>query len=352
VAPWPERPPGARWTRLSRPTAFGWYGFWGVFGLPPEPWPRPPAGGEWDRPTFGPPGTVWGPFSGSSVLQREGLVGESVPAKLLYLLRKLGVRTVDGSGSWTVPEVFAYPAVPVNEEDLPVPMHFVRTAIVGAIGTDEQLVHVLNWRHSTTENAPMDRAAVAAFGGVVRDKWQAFLNATTTGSGTVKSLLGTQLTYTEVRSAYLVQPEEGAAPDWVVPTQVAAFNQATSKGTSPSQPLPYEVALALTHNTNFRGPRFRGRIYLGVLSKDLVGTDGQFLSPTVQQIAAAYGTAFVAGVAEATDYELHVCSLKYATSAPVIGVKAGHVPDSQRRRRKNRPENFVQAWGSPVGSLV
>jgi hypothetical protein len=43
-------------------------------------------------------------------------------------------------------------------------------------------------------------------------------------------------------------------------------------------------------------------------------------------------------------------SNKYATSAKVIGTRVGVVPDSQRRRRRSKPEAYTQVAGGPIGS--
>lgn len=223
------------------------------------------------------------------------------------------------------------------------PMLWIRTAIVGRIGNDEEFVHTLQWRHSTTENAPAGAAEAKTVGDAVRDGIAGWFGAN-------RSKFPSEVSYTEVRSSVLSQVEPNTKPEWPLSTQVSPFAATGMNGSGGGVSLPYEVSCALSLNTNWRGSsRFRGRLYLPPMIVGVMTSGGQFDSMQVEPIASGFGTAVLAGVEAATDYEAHVISQKFGTSAKITGVRVGKVPDSQRRRRRDRPEAYFQAWGNPVG---
>jgi hypothetical protein len=332
--PWPDRPESAQ----------NFSTFWLVRRLPPQPFPQ--EGYDYaadDR--FGPSGTLW-VFTIEALIDRQNVLGTSAATKLAIekLIKKLGVKLPPlGSTSWTVPIATGGPAA--EQEVVPnMPMDWIRTQVVAQLNVDEEIVHVLNWRHSTQENAPLDNATVKLVGNAVRDAWAAWFTP-------LKDRFHTDLTYLEVRSAALHQDAPATKPTWPLATQVSPFTQ-PMKGTSPNVALPYEVAMALSLNTNFRGTsRFRGRLYLGALPTTFMSSNGNFDRGTCSQLGQTFGQFVLGGVETATDYECHIISQKYATSAKVTGVRTGVVPDSQRRRRKDRVEGYVQNWGTPVGGL-
>jgi len=332
--PWPERPENAQ----------DFDTFWLVRGLPPEPFPLEDYP-YWEEPAvFGPPGTRW-VYPISELIDREAAPGtasavKAAAGRLLALLKTKSPPA--GSAGWEVPGTA--PAVPQTPQEAPVPMLWIRTQIVAALSTDEEVVHVHNWRHSTQENAPLDATTVKIVGNAVRNGFAQFLS-------TQGAKFPTALQYKEVRASALTQVNPGEDPEWPLPTQVSPF-AANTGGTASDITLPYEVACCLTLNTNTRGTsRFRGRTYLGPFSAGMMGSNGNFDPTKVNALATAFGTDVIASVEASTDYELHVISQKYGTSAKVTGVKVGQVPDSQRRRRRDRVENYYQAWGSPVGAL-
>jgi hypothetical protein len=323
------------------------WGSWQCSGAPPAPWPQePPAG--YSHALFGPPGTQWFMWED----EYNEAIGNASEGVLRWMLRKLRPWTSpQGAGGyiWTAPDPLAEPADPV--EDPPMPMTWIRTAINATIGTDEQVVHVLNWRHSTQENAPVDAATLKTVGDAVRDAWTDMWDEAVGGTGVFSGKFPTSLVYREVRSSLLVQEAPAAKPNWPLPTAVSPFGNGMA-GTGVATPLPYEVACGVSFNTNWRGTsRFRGRLYLGPLTVSVMGADGQFNPVQTDGLGTLIGTKVVAAVEAATDYELHIVSQKFGTSAKVTGIRMGETPDSQRRRRRNRPESYQQVWGSPVGAL-
>lgn len=329
--PWPNRPGYAQDFDL----------FWLCRRLPPQPFPDEDYNYGADS-RFGPAGTRW-VFSIESLIDRKNVVGTSAGTKLAIekLIKKFGIKVPPlGSTSWATPPEWAPPATAV-EQELLMPMDWVRTQVVGRLSTDEEVVHVLNWRHSTQENAPIDNAGLKAFSDVVRDKWVAFFTP-------IADRFAGDLAYTEVRTSLIRQAAAGEKPSWPLSTQVSPFTGLV--GTSPNPALPFEVALGISLNTNFRGTsRFRGRTYLGPLNVSVMAANGNYNRGTASQIGTAFGTFVVDAVQVATDHELHIVSQKYNTSAKVTGVRTGVVPDSQRRRRKDRVEGYVQNWGTAVG---
>jgi hypothetical protein len=329
---WPERPGNAQDFDL----------FWLVRGLPPLPFPDP-AFPYWEhRAEFGPPGTRW-IYPVEALIARESAPGvpQATRAAISRLVSGAGGKLPPaGSAGWVVPGT-----VPAPGSDLEVgsmAQVWIRTAVYGTIGAQEEVVHVLNWKHSTQENATLDNAVVKAVGDAVRNRFAAFFTAQ-------KALFTPDLTYVEVRSSALTQNGPGDKPEWPLSTQVSPF-AANLKGTGAQTTLPYEVALGLSLNTNWRGTsRFRGRTYLGPLNSGVMAANGLFAPNLVTPVGASFGTEVVAGVAADTEYELHVISQKYGTSAAITGVRVGVVPDSQRRRRRDQVENYAQAWGTPVG---
>lgn len=285
-------------------------------------------------------------FTLEQLYDRKAVLGTSAATKLA--IEKLGKKFVGkipplGSTSWVTPYGHNTPAAD-QEVELGPAMRWIRTQIVAALGTAEEVVHVLNWRHSTVENEAIDAPALKTFGQAVKTAWDLFLTDVTL-------FLPTDVVYTEVRTSVLNQTAPATKPDWELPTQVAAL-AAASKGTSTQPSLPYEVALGLSLNTNFRGTsRFRGRLYMPPLPSTVMQAGGRFNPATTSAIGAAFGTRVLQGVEAATDYEAHVISQKYGTSAKITGVRTGSIPDSQRRRRRDQVENFVQNWGTPVGAL-
>jgi len=346
-ADWPEAPPDATY---HSPSLFGWQGYgFTVAAVPPQPFPfiddptdTPPA-------LFGPGGTVW-VFRVSDVVERLTHL-DSTLTKLAIerALRKLRIH-IWGSGlyMWRTPERAGEPP--------PMAIRIIRATVHGKIGTDEEVAHVLNLRTSPTPDVDQDAAALKTLGGQLRDLWSDFLSTGVTpyGQGTqVRGYMPAQIQYDEIRLAYL-EIVPGVRPRYLVPTQYVPYAGLRTGGGGLAQPngtntpLPYEVAMALSFNTEFRGRSHRGRMYLGPLTAAVMGTDGNF-GDQAAAIGQAFGDKVVRGLVVNTGADLHVLSEKYGYSYPVQGVRVGRVPDSQRRRRRSRQEVYVQSYGQPVG---
>lgn len=340
---WPERPDIAQ----------DFDEFWLVRRLPPQPFPDDYDYGS-DRARYGPPGTVW-VFPWSSLIDRQTALGTTKATELAIerLLRKLSVDLPPtGSASWTTPLPLAPPADPVGA-----PMRWIHAVINAKYGDNETISHTLNFRTSPAPDVDQDAAALTTFGGQIRDAWTAFMK-TANGTGSAAgAFISGQVQYQEVTVAYLEQTQPATItthtsrktghpvkdftyprPTYLVPTQYVPFTPAVG-GTAAGTPLPFEVACCVSLGTGLRGPRNRGRLYLGGLTVDAMGGAGQFAASPTASFQAGIAR-FIHDINTSSGNRLHVVSRAYATSVGVNSVRVGLVPDSQRRRRRSRLESY------------
>jgi hypothetical protein len=348
--PWPERPDYAQDFDL----------FWlCAYHLPPEPWPDNPAtDAEWNA-LYGPPGTVW-TYSVQALINRLTVIGAGQAATALvnrYLSRIKELKLPPAhTMSWTNPG----PGSVFKEEYR---MRWIHCTVHGKVGTGEEVAHTFNLRTQPAPDIDQSPAQLTTLAGQIRDRWQAFLTTALPGGlPAVQNYLSGNLTYDEVRVAYLEQLAPGInkkgehdpakRPNWIVKTQYASFNPATAKGTGQvANDLPWEVAMCMTLNSNVRGRSFRGRSYLGPLSNGIMDPNGLLRPAIANGIAGAFGSVFVAGVNANTGAQFQVISRTHLSAAPIQGVRVGVVPDSQRRRRRSQLEAYTQVWGTAVGGL-
>lgn len=347
---WPEAPSDASYHDESNPIDWleGFRGHgWSVSAVPPGPFPfiTPP----YPRSLYGPPGTFW-TFDEAALAAHYTNLPPGVTVTAVNLaLRSLGVTV--GAGSllfWRTPEFVTEPTG--------VPMRWIHAEIIGKIGTVEQVAHTLSFRTNPAD-VDQDPAAIDTFLAQIGAAWTSFIHDTSVVN--VSEMLSGDLTYTEVRGAYLEQHGPATVtmvpgktrqkkhftyprPDYLVPTQYWQFPQGAVKGTGGTQ-LPWEVACVLSLQTGLRGPRNRGRFYLGPLAPAAMSTDGMF-SPAMQQVGRMFGEKFVSAINTTSGNRLHVVSRAYNTSVGVNGVAVGLVPDSQRRRRRSQQEASLGVW--------
>lgn len=227
-------------------------------------------------------------------------------------------------------------------------MRWILATIVGKVGTDESVSHTLKFRTSPTPDVDQSPEQLLTFGAQVRDAWGNFINAVVPPGLQLNQMFPSQLSYTEVRVAYLESTAPGSKgadgkfhypkPTYLVPTQYVPWATPVA-GRGASGPLPYEVACAMSLVTGVRGPRARGRVYLGPFDKGMMGTDGNFSAQNVDALATGFRD-FVHTLNTTTGNRLHVVSRMSNNSLGVNGVRVGLVPDSQRRRRRSRPELY------------
>lgn len=343
--PWPEHP------ILAAPAGDAWY----VKGFPPAPYPfqvNPP----FDHAKFGPAGTRW-VWTGGDVLDAITHVPETqlfLRIAMQDLYNKLCLdKPSTQLFAWQVPADDGAPNDPLEYG-----MRWIHATINAKLGDVETITHTMNFRTAPTADADQDQAAISTFAGQLRDIWATWMAAEigTTGK-TPASFLSTSVQYQDVTAAYLEQtagatlgtrPSHKSAglvrtfayprPTYLVDTQYAPFTPAVG-GTNNQPQLPNEVACCVSMQTGLRGPRNRGRLYLGGLTADLMASGGVFDATKVGQISTAMAD-LVHRINTGTGARLHVVSRAYATSVGINGVSVGQVPDSQRRRRRSQLENY------------
>lgn len=324
----------------------GWRGHgWSVPEPPPGPFPF--ISGPYPRARYGPPGTAY-VFSEADMFANLVDVPEAAfNWAVKQALRKLGATFGEGSLIfWRVP-----PEGSIYEGG-PMTFRWLRTTIVGTIGTTEGVSHVLNWRPATNPDQDMSDAQVQTFGDAVRDAWVNFFSGNT--NIITNSLFSKNLVYTEVRTAYMEQGapasftthqgKRGPVKDfhypratYLVPTKYSAIAPGAAAGQSNNADLPWEVACCLSLTTGQRGPRNRGRLYLGPLAQNAMATNGMF-GTGIEALVPNFRSLFANPLNASSGQKLMIVSRTYATALPVTGVTVGHTPDSQRRRRKKQPE--------------
>jgi hypothetical protein len=104
--------------------------------------------------------------------------------------------------------------------------------------------------------------------------------------------------------------------------------------------LPYEVACAVSLQTDHRGPSGRGRFYLPPFATQAM-TGGGVYDATAMANALEGSVALLHGIIAATPYVPLVVSPRRLILNEVTSVNVGHVPDSQRRRRRSQAEARV-----------
>lgn len=337
--------------------------FWVVHSLPPVPWPAG-TDGVIDHQAYGPTGTEW-LFNVGDYIDRLSmpLVHSALGAAAGALLQEAeavkvpfgttwGWRTPAGhdspaGGDWTVDRMS---------------IKVLRAVIHGKIGTLEEVAHVLHFRTDPQADVALTKADLDALAPNIQTAFKNFWGGqfSTSGNSPIGNLFRADLHYDEIRLAALtVTP--GVRPVYDVPTQFYPFTappvgSGGAGALAAGRGLPNEVAACLSFNTHLRGARHRGRLYLGPLTGAILDGDTGMFSTAVEGLGKAFGDLFVSGVATSTGglaggqgLKLHVLSQKFGESYEVTGIRTGHVPDSQRRRRRSIPEAYAQVWGTAPG---
>lgn len=114
-------------------------------------------------------------------------------------------------------------------------------------------------------------------------------------------------------------------------------------GGSPTLNLPVQITLAIGLRTPFRGPRFRGRIYLPCPQASLSGTTLGWSSGYTDAVAASTKTMLAAialwtGITPSGGDPAVVS--KYGEIHPLSGIWVGTIPDTMRSRRRSLVEAY------------
>jgi hypothetical protein len=101
--------------------------------------------------------------------------------------------------------------------------------------------------------------------------------------------------------------------------------------------LPYEVACAVTLQTNKRGPSGRGRFYLPPFGINSMAAGGVYITAGIQATLNGCAT-WLEAIKANTPYVPVVVSPRQLVLNEIVSVDIGKVPDSQRRRRRSQDE--------------
>ena len=115
--------------------------------------------------------------------------------------------------------------------------------------------------------------------------------------------------------------------------QSSDFSEVLTVTDTTKIPLPPQVACVVSWKTLLSGKSYRGRTYLGPLSKDNVDTLGK-LSSADQTVMVNAATALISGLSGMTPAaHLVVWSRKLGTFQPILNAHVGNYLDTIRRRR-------------------
>jgi hypothetical protein len=248
---------------------------------------------------------------------------------------------VGAAGQWPV----------IYEEGKVDVMRWVASTIRGTLGGVEQFQFGMNWGQPGADPDPDEAECLAAaedLAGVV----QSALATGHFGSNTMLGDFSSSVKFTEVGIVVKTQTT-GTSADGTGGNLEQAFDtqwfaypvgaQPTGSGTPVS--LPYEVATAVTLQTDHRGASGRGRLYLPPLHVNCMGAGGVYTTQVpdvcgkfVGEIFDEFGTS--------SGWEPVVVSRRRVQLHPITQVLVGVVPDSQRRRRRSQAEARVAAWSA------
>lgn len=105
--------------------------------------------------------------------------------------------------------------------------------------------------------------------------------------------------------------------------------------------LPYEVSCAVSLQTDQRGPRGKGRFYLPPFSQNSQVAGGLFQTAFIADLALAM-KGWLNDIKAATPYVPIVVSRRALQLHEITSLRIGHVPDSQRRRRRSQAEAYAE----------
>jgi hypothetical protein len=281
-------------------------------------------------PEWGSPGDEY-VFSAAAAVDRMASHG-SIPALIAQVLEDLGDFVV-GTKHWFVP------------------VRYARAQIHATLPGPEQIIHSLAYR-------PVDESVTVTPSVLVTlaQKLAVELGSMLAGPGP-GTWLSNSLIYNQINISYIEQNSgtdkngKGGDQKTLVPTVQVPITVDT-RGGSTNPMLPYEVALCLTLQTDTRSPTTRGRVYLGGLTTQILGTAGKFDTAGIGALAVGFGTHLVKNVHDTTSWRLNVVSRRTASAREVQGIAVGVIPDSQRRRRNALSESPLQGWGTPPGAIL
>jgi hypothetical protein len=163
----------------------------------------------------------------------------------------------------------------------------------------------------------------------IRDAWK-FMLAVNFNANNVRSFLHVTTKYTDVK-LYEMDPATGKTGD------LAQANFSIDNLGLSQSALPTEVAMAATLETGKPGRSFRGRVFMGGFSANILDAATGRAKPQATDVFSLALAQFMQKsrdqVNDIDAYRACVYSRKLQTTRPITRVSVGDVMDVQRRRR-------------------
>lgn len=227
-------------------------------------------------------------------------------------------------------------------------MRWIRTTFRGELaGGVEFFQHKMDWGHPGADPTLSEADALT----LAQTMAEQFVAGWGAGVGTnMGQIASVDVRYTEVGVVQLEQTDpkakdgSGGNLEESYPTAWYMWPTGTGPvGRAAGPPLPYEVSCAVTLQTDHRGPSGRGRFYAPPFYSGAMQAGGIFATGAAESFATGFGD-YVDGVKTNTPYLPIVVSSRRLILNEVTSINVGHVPDSQRRRRRNQDEARVTVW--------
>ena len=311
-----------------------------------------------------PPGTTeivlatpsrWVAISGQPSTGRDGdwwvtdlaRIALDVDSDVTQLLSALG-RTFTGPIASFVSVAGQWPVI--FEQGKGDVMRWLASTVRGTLAGVEQFQFGINWG-SPGSDPDYDEGECLAFSEDLADAIQSALATSNPSVGIAPlAVFPSAVKFTEVGSVTKTQTTAtgsdgtGGNLEQAFETQWYAYPTGSQPtGSASSVSLPFEVAQALTLQTDHRGPSGRGRLYMPPYGVGYMGSDGRFTTATGQIIGKFLGDVFDAMTASSSLVPV-IVSRRRIILNEVKEILVGSVPDSQRRRRRSQDEARVSRW--------
>lgn len=227
-------------------------------------------------------------------------------------------------------------------------VRWIASTLRGTLAGIETFQFGLNWGSPGSDPDP-NQSEVAAFATELAGIVAAELVVAGASGATPLGTITSDVKFTEVGATKKLQSQptnaDGSGGDLSQPfdTEWHAYPTATQPTGGVGNSLPFEVACALTLQTDARGASGRGRVYIPPFATGGMVAAGRFNA----NYAAAWAE-FVGRVADEVStskgWDLIVVSRRKVQLHTVEQILVGTVPDSQRRRRRNQDEARLVKW--------
>lgn len=232
-------------------------------------------------------------------------------------------------------------------------MKWIRSVFRGTLaGGVEQFQWKMDWGNPGNDPT-LGEAEAGAFAEFLAEQWAAVFIAQQGVFGALNGLHNAQMKYAEVGVASWTQNAaknaDGSGGDASQDYPNAFHSYAVGAqpvGIVAGSSLPLEVSCAVTLQTNKRGQRGRGRLYLPPFAGSVTDTNGLFSQNAPMVAAMSIGSLIDAVEGSTYGYKGLVVSMREKVLNEIVEVNAGKVPDSQRRRRRSQDEARVVGWTS------